>query len=75
MVYIIYTERRNEMTTKFDDHFFTQYEGRITLFKPTTDWAIDWWNENIESNAKMYSGGYMVDSEDIEKIISLIEKV
>ncbi len=40
------------------DHFDVQPQGSIALVKPTTDWAKEWWSDNVEESSMM--GQYFV---------------
>ena len=34
------------------DHFDIQPQGTIALVRPTTEWAEEWWSDNVEDLGK-----------------------
>jgi hypothetical protein len=50
-----------------DIHFEIKKAGSIVLFEPLTEWASEWWEENVE-DSQMIGGAYAVEHRYAEDI-------
>ena len=50
-----------------DVHFEIKKAGSIVLFEPLTEWASEWWEENVE-DSQMIGGAYAVEHRYAEDI-------
>ena len=50
-----------------DVHFDIKKAGSIVLFEPLTEWASEWWEENVE-DSQMIGGAYAVEHRYAEDI-------
>ena len=48
-------------------HFEIKKAGSIVLFEPLTEWASEWWEENVE-DSQMIGGAYAVEHRYAEDI-------
>jgi|TARA_R100001079_G_C4326839_1_gene101430 hypothetical protein len=50
-----------------ETHFEIKNTGSIVLFEPLTEWASEWWEENVE-DSQMIGGAYAVEHRYAEDI-------
>ena len=56
------------------DHFDIQPQGTIALVRPTTEWAEEWWSDNVEDLGKM-GLYYVVEPRYLQNILDGAKEV
>ena len=55
-------------------HFEIKQSGSIVLFTPKTEWASEWWEENVEEG-QMLGGSHAVEHRYAQNILDGIKEV
>ena len=52
-----------------DDHFEIINQGSLTLVKPLTEFAQEWWKDNVDDDAQMMGQYFVVEPRYLQNIL------